>query len=126
MSDLLSKTPAVEQPASRAGAALLMLGGIGAAFGVASCCALPLLFTTLGIGTAWLGGVAMLAAPHRTFLLGVGAVCLIAAAGLMVRQERAAMACAPGGVCITRATRVLMLVGVLIGVGLLWAGYRYV
>ena len=113
MSDLLSKTPAAEPPAGNAGAVLLTLGGIGAAFGVASCCALPLLFTTLGIGTAWLGGVAVLAAPHRTFLLGIGALCLVAAAGLLVRQQRVAMACASGAtgaICAPRATRFLIFV----------------
>jgi hypothetical protein len=65
--------------ASRAvgtGSVLLTVGGLVAAFGVASCCGLPFLLATAGIGTAWLNGFALLAAPHRVFLLAVGAVCL--------------------------------------------------
>lgn len=123
MSDLLAKAPAAERPVR--GTVLLTLGGIAAAFGVASCCALPLLFTTLGLGTAWLGGFAVLAAPHRALLLGVGALCLIAAGVLLWRQQRAAATCVPGTVCARPAIRVLILVGLLIGAGLLWAGYRY-
>ena len=47
------------------GAALLTLSGIGAAFGVAACCALPIMLATAGIGTAWLAGIASVTAPHR-------------------------------------------------------------
>jgi mercuric ion transport protein len=36
----------------RAASPMLTLAGIAAAFGLASCCALPLYFATLGIGTA--------------------------------------------------------------------------
>ncbi|MBN8907782.1 MAG: hypothetical protein J0H99_14365, partial [Rhodospirillales bacterium] len=62
-----------------------------AAFGVASCCALPFLLATLGLGTAWLGGIALLAAPHRLFLLAASALCLVAGAVLLWRQRGAAI-----------------------------------
>ncbi len=126
MSDLSAKTPATERPAPGTGAALLTMTGLAAAFGVASCCALPLLLTTLGLGTAWLGGIALMAAPHRPILLGIGALCLIGGAGLLWRQQRAAAMCTPGAMCAPRTLRVLILVGLVIGAGLLWAGYRYV
>ncbi len=54
----------------------LTLGGLTAAFGVASCCGLPFLLAAAVIGTAWLTCFALLAAPHRSNLLIVGAVCL--------------------------------------------------
>ncbi len=125
MSDLAGKTQAAERPEVGSGAALFTLAGLAAAFGVASCCALPLLLATIGVSTAWLGGVALMAAPHRGVLLAVGALCLSGGAILLWRQQRAATTCGPNGVCKPPAIRALTLVGLLIGVGLLWAGYSY-
>lgn len=70
------------------GAPLLTLSGLAAAFGVASCCGLPFLLATVGLGSAWLVGVATLAAPHRTLLLAVSATCLLAGAVLLWRRRR--------------------------------------
>lgn len=126
MSDLAGKTPTGVRRAGGFGAALLTVAGLAAAFGVASCCALPLLLTTVGVSTAWLGGVALTAAPHRGALLAAGALCLLTGAVLLWRQQRVTAACGPNGVCTPPAVRALTLVGLLIGVGLLWAGYTYV
>ncbi len=125
MSDLAGKTQAAERPVAGSGAALCTLAGIAAAFGLASCCALPLLLTTIGLSAAWLGGLALMAAPHRGVLLAVGALCLLGGAVLLWRQQRRAATCGPGGVCTPPAVRALTLVGLLIGAGLLWAGYTY-
>jgi mercuric ion transport protein len=76
-----------------------------AAFAVASCCGLPFILTTLGVGTAWLYGVAILAAPHRAFLLVAAAVCLAGGAILLVRQHRTTALCAPGEICTKPAVR---------------------
>ncbi|MBL8649955.1 mercuric transporter MerT family protein [Sphingopyxis sp. 113P3] len=102
------------------------LAGIAAAFGVASCCALPFLLASAGIGAAWLGGIAMVAMPYRTPLLLIGAACLILGAFLLFRQQRAAARCGPGGACTPRWVRILTLAGLLLGAALLWAGYHYV
>jgi mercuric ion transport protein len=107
-----------------AGAVLLTLGGVGAAFGVASCCALPLLLATAGLGTAWLGGIALVAAPHRTILLAVAGLCLAGAAALQWRQRRAAL-CVPRALCARPAVRGLTTLGLLLGVVLLALGYAY-
>jgi mercuric ion transport protein len=104
---------------------LFTVGGLAAAYGVASCCALPLLLTTIGVSAAWLAGVALLAAPHRDVLLIVGALCLAGGAALLWRQQRTAATCGPNGACTPPVVRVLTLVGLLIGAGLLWAGYAY-
>jgi mercuric ion transport protein len=125
MSDIPAKTSPANRPTGGTGAALLTLSGLAAAFGVASCCALPLLLTTLGLGTAWLGGVGLTAAPHRTLLLGIGALCFAGGGLLLWRQQRAAATCAPGTACAPPAMRVAILVGLVIGTGLLWAGYTY-
>src|SRR5579859_7749938 len=101
MSDIPHKELVSRRPATGTGAMLFTLGGVAAAFGVASCCALPLLLTTIGVSTAWLGG---------------GAV-------LWWRQQRAAATCGPGGLCAPPLVRALTLGGLLVGALLLWAGY---
>ncbi|HEV2364061.1 MAG TPA: mercuric transporter MerT family protein [Caulobacteraceae bacterium] len=107
------------------GAGLLTLGGLAAALGLASCCALPLLFGALGLSTTWLGALALLATPHRGLLMAAGAVCLLGGAALLWREQRTAAACEPGQPCAPPWVRALTLVGLLAGAGLLWAGYAY-
>ncbi|MBA3667424.1 MAG: mercuric reductase [Sphingomonas sp.] len=112
-------------PAKASGSALLTLGGLAAAFGVAACCALPLLLISLGLSTAWLGEVASVAAPNRAPLLAFAALALAGGAILLWRQQRHAANCGPNGVCAPLAVRVLTLVGLIVGVLLLIAGYLY-
>ncbi len=57
------------RPGRLGGPLLVVGGGLAAAFGAASCCGLPLLLGSLGIGSGWLVTVAWLAAPHRMALL---------------------------------------------------------
>ena len=67
-----TRTAAPERaPVRDTGALLLAAGGLTAAFGAASCCALPLLLGSLGLGSAWLVTVAWFAAPHRLDLVAV-------------------------------------------------------
>ncbi|MBN8812379.1 MULTISPECIES: mercuric reductase [unclassified Sphingomonas] len=117
--------PSTRRPTGIA-AASLALGGIAAAFGVAACCALPFLLASAGIGAAWLGGIGMAAAPYRTPLLAIGALCLLTGALLLLRQQIAASRCGPDGVCTPPAIRIVTLIGLLIGAVLLYLGYRYV
>jgi mercuric ion transport protein len=112
-----------DQPARGSGAVLLTLGGLVAAFGVASCCGLPFMLATLGLGTAWLGGFALLAGPHRLFLLTAATACLTGAAILLWRQR--AVMCAPGAVCTRPAIRRVTILGLLVGLVLLYLGYTY-
>jgi mercuric ion transport protein len=111
-------------PATGAGSVLLTLSGVAAAFGVASCCGLPFLLTSAGLGTAWLTGFALLAAPHRSILLIVGAACLAGGALLFWRQRRVAV-CTPGAFCSRPAVKGLTLIGLLLGAVLLYIGYTY-
>jgi mercuric ion transport protein len=104
-------------------AVLLTFGGLAAAFGVASCCGLPFILATLGLGTAWLGGFAVLSAPHRLFLLAAAAICLAGAAVFLWRQR--ATTCTPGAVCTRPAIRRATVIGLLVGVALLYLGYAY-
>lgn len=119
--------PSPNPPAPKGlGAASLTLGGIAASFGVAACCGLPVTLASLGIGSAWLVGVADVAVPYRVPLLVSGALCLLAGAALLIRQQAAAARCGPDGTCTSRTTRLLTLTGLLIGAVLLWLGYIYV
>ena len=113
-----------DRPTRGAGAVALTAAGLAAAFGVASCCGLPFLLTTAGLGTAWLGGFALLAAPHRAFLLAAATACLVAAAVLLWRQRSAAL-CAPDTICARPAVRGVTMVGLLVGFVLLYLGYAY-
>jgi mercuric ion transport protein len=70
-------------------------GGLLAAFGVASCCALPVALSLLGISAASLAGIGYLAAQYQQELLYAAAICLGASAFIMVRQRKTQL-CAPG------------------------------
>jgi len=113
-----------DRPARGAGPVLLTLAGLAAAFGVASCCGLPFMLATLGLGTAWLGGFALLAAPHRVFLLAAAAVCLVSAVVLLWRQ-RSVVDCTSGTICARPVIRGATVIGLLVGFVLLYLGYTY-
>ena len=111
-------------PRAGAGGVVLTATGLAAAFGVASCCGLPFMLATAGLGTGWLWGIAALAFPHRSLLMAVAAISLMLGAGLFWRQRRVA-ACAAGGFCDRPLVRGLNLIGLLAGLVLLWLGYAY-
>lgn len=126
MPSILSGTPSeTASPVQGSGAVLLTVGGLVAAFSAASCCGLPFILATLGLGTAWLYGIAVLAAPHRTILLAAAGVFLVGGAFLMGRQRQMSAVCAPGGVCTKPAVRRLTMAGLLAGFVLLYLGYAY-
>lgn len=113
-------------PPKASATALLTVAGLAAAFGLAACCALPLLLISLGLSTAWLGGIASIAAPNRALLLVVAALALAGGAILLWRQQRHAAKCGLNELCTPPAVRLLTLVGLIVGVVLLIAGYLYV
>ena len=97
----------------RAATPLLTVGGIAAAFGLAACCALPILLVSLGFGTAWLGGVALYAASHRPAFLIVAIAGLLGGAILLWRQRKTV---SPALLWVTAAGIVLGLVLLYFGV----------
>lgn len=95
--------------------ALLTLTGIGAAFGLAACCAVPLLLLWLGFGTAWLVGIGFYAGTHRPEFLAVALIGLIGGAiALIAYRNRMSI-----------ATRSAVAVGLLVGAVMLYYGYAY-
>jgi mercuric ion transport protein len=75
-----------DEPASRI--QRLTIGGVGAAFGLATCCALPMFLASVGVGTAWLGGLALFAASHRPLFLVVAVVGLASGPILLWLQRK--------------------------------------
>nr|WP_294846421.1 mercuric reductase [uncultured Sphingomonas sp.] len=110
----------------RRGAMLFTAGGIASAFGVAACCALPLLFAAAGIGTAWLAGIAALSAPYRSGLIIVSLISLLASAALLWRIEQNARRCGGDAVGTPVWLRLGLWAGLVVGSCLLAAGYLYV
>ena len=94
----LSRSPARPESGRDTAKTVLAAGGLLAAFGVASCCALPIALSLLGISAASLVGVGYLAAQYQTELFYGAVICLAAAGFVMWRQSRA-RACMPGAVC---------------------------
>jgi|SRR5271154_3684905 len=111
-------------PTSHIGAFLLAAGGLAAAFGAASCCALPILLGSLGLGSAWLVTVAWLAAPHRIALLIAAVACLVGAGAVFIWRRRVA-ACTPGAACGSPANTVLLTGTLVAGSVLVVLGYLY-
>ena len=127
MTDVSSVDSSMPPPSPKASASgLLTVAGLAAAFGVAACCALPLLLISLGLGTAWLSGVASFAEPNRNLLLMFAALALGAGSFFLWRQQRYAATCGANRICTPPAVRVLTLAGLIVGVVLLIAGYLYV
>ena len=75
---------------------VLAAGGLAAAFAAASCCALPLALGALGLGSAWLAGVAAFAAPLQPLFLLVAIACLVGGIAIWWRRRSA---CAADGAC---------------------------
>ncbi|MEA3262418.1 MAG: mercuric transporter MerT family protein [Pseudomonadota bacterium] len=119
-------TRTVSDRTERRSALVLIVGGVASAFGVAACCALPILLATAGIGTAWLTVIAMISLPYRNTLMIVSLVSLIVSAALLWRMQRTAARCGPGTICTPKWLRLSLLVGLLAGAGLLVGGYMYV
>jgi mercuric ion transport protein len=113
-----------ERSSSRpTGTALLTLAGLAAAFAAASCCGLPLVLASLGIGSAWLAGLAPLAVPNQLLLLALGTAGLAGGGFLLWRQWRAA--CVPGAICARPAFRGALLGALTLGILLLYLGFAY-
>jgi mercuric ion transport protein len=94
------------------GATLLAADGLAAAFGAASCCALPMLLGSLGLASAWLGGLALLAGPYRPVFLTTAVIGLIGG-GLLFWRGRSAVIRAPGAGASRRPMTTAFLTGAL-------------
>ncbi|MDI1263297.1 MAG: mercuric transporter MerT family protein [bacterium] len=115
---ILSRSPASPESGRDTAKTVLAAGGLLAAFGVASCCALPIALSMLGISAASLVGVGYLAAQYQTALFYSAVICLAAAAFIMWWQRRA-QACTPGVVCARPALDWGSKIALVAAIGLL-------
>jgi mercuric ion transport protein len=97
---------------------VLAAGGLLAAFGVASCCALPVALSLLGISAASLLGIGYLAAQYQQELFYAAVICLGAGVVIMWRQRRARL-CVPGSACARPTLDWGSKIALVLAVGLL-------
>ena len=98
--------------------AFLAAAGLVAAFGMASCCALPVALSLIGVGTAALVGIGTLAASYQQALF-YGAVISLGAASILMWRQRRMRACTPGAACAHPALDLATMVVVVTALGLL-------
>jgi mercuric ion transport protein len=97
-------------------ATVLAIGGLAATLAAAACCALPVVFATLGIaGGAWLFDIAVIAGPWQRVLLWGGAAALAVAP--FVARALSTPDCAEG-VCARAGFRLPLIAIVMLGGGL--------
>ncbi len=84
---------------------LAAAGGLLGAVAASSCCIVPLMLFSLGIGGAWLGNLTALA-PYQPIFVVVTLGCLAAGFWMVYRKPRAAVAAyANGSYCAPPASR---------------------
>jgi mercuric ion transport protein len=98
------------------GAVALVTGGIGAAFALAACCAVPALLASIGLGAAWLVPIVSASQPHAEVLTGVSAVALLGGVGVVARAPKH---CATNSTCARPWFRWTVIAAALAGAVLL-------
>ncbi|MDE2167014.1 MAG: mercuric reductase [Alphaproteobacteria bacterium] len=96
----------------------LAASGAAAAFGAASCCAIPMLLGGIGLGGLGSAIFMPVLAPYQSYLIAAAAVCLVAGGGLL--WWRNACACRDA-----RALTAVTLIGLVLGAALLVLGLSY-
>jgi len=104
------------------GAAGLVSAGLAASFGLAACCALPIILTGIGVGTAWLAWPSSVADHLRSYLTPLAAIALAGATFLVLRNPAT---CATDDLCARPLTRVILGVLVLLGGVFLYLSTQY-
>jgi len=94
---------------------LLAVGGLAGAALASSCCVLPLVLVTVGIGGAWVSRLTALA-PYQPYVLG--ATVPLLGIGLWHVYLRPAPACEPGTLCAVPGSRRFTKAALWAGVGL--------
>ncbi len=121
-------TLAQSRPLSRIGSdtakTVLAAGGMLAAFGVASCCALPIALSLLGISAASLVGIGYVAAQYQQELFYVAVACL-STAGLVMWRQGQSPACASDAACSHPVARWATLTAFGLGLALLALTFWY-
>lgn len=97
---------------------VLTAGGLAAAFGAASCCAIPLLLGGVGLGGLASAIFMPALGPFQSYLIVAALVCLAAGGLLLWRHD----ACSRRG---PRTALTVTVIGWILGAALLVLGYAY-
>ena len=98
---------------------VIAAGGLLAAFGVASCCALPVGLSMLGIDAASLVGIGYAAAPYQRELLWAATLCLAAVGVLSWRHWQTGASCTAPPTRSQTLASIVTLASVLAAVALI-------
>ncbi|HED13033.1 MAG TPA: mercury transporter MerT [Gammaproteobacteria bacterium] len=80
---------------------LMAAGGVLGALTASSCCILPLVLFSLGIGGAWIGNLTALY-PYKPYFVTITLIFL--ASGFYLTYRKPNVACEPGSYCATPAS----------------------
>lgn len=103
---------------------LLAGGGAAAGFCAASCCGLPVLLGSAGLGSGWLITLAWFAAPYRMFLLLAAGILLARGVGAFLWRRRVTY-CAVRTSPAALVAGALLIATLLVGSALVLLGYLY-
>lgn len=101
----------------------LALGGVLAALGASSCCVLPFVLFTVGVGGAWLGNLTALS-PYQPLFLALG-LALVCAGFWAVYRRPAAQPCATEDLCARPASRRLSKIALWAAAALILAAFAF-
>src|SRR5215471_8207682 len=90
---------------------LMAAGGLVGALAASSCCILPLVLFSLGVGGAWIGNLTRLA-PYQPFFIAATIACLGYGYWLVYRSSK--VACADGEACARPLSNWLVQVGLIV------------
>jgi mercuric ion transport protein len=98
------------------GVLALAASGFASALAVASCCAMPIVFASLGLGAYWFAPVGSAAMPYDGPLTAIAVGTLLSSVFVV---QRASTTCAPGDLCGNAIFRGSIIGAALIGAALL-------
>ena len=98
------------------GALALVASGVGSAFALAACCALPMLLVGAGLSPYWLGPVAEFG-DRFGFALHILSIATLVGSVFIVLRSPAM--CSPGALCANPWFRISILLLAILGVTLL-------
>ena len=101
---------------------LIALGGILGAIAASSCCVIPLILFSLGIGGAWIGNLTALAPYKPLFVAGTAAVL---GYGFYLVYWKPRRACADGAACARPIPSRLIQLALWIATALVIAAFAF-
>lgn len=87
----MNSEQALEKPEKVSGKGWLAVGGVLGALAASSCCVIPLVLLSFGVGGAWMGTLTALA-PYNAYIVAFTLACLAVGFYLVYRKPKAVCA----------------------------------